>query len=95
MHDSKCYPHQRLISRFRCGCHGQHFDTGRFGKGMEQLNREERVCHACLSHSVEDEHYYLLDCSAYSQICAEYDHLFQHPFHQQWQSSLLLNNPMY
>ena len=27
----------------------------RFGKGMEQLTREKRVCHACLSDSVEDE----------------------------------------
>ena len=75
----KCYPHRRLISRFRCGCHGLHVDTGRFGKGMEQLTREKRVCHACLSDSVEDEHHFLFDCSAYSQIRAEYNHLFQHP----------------
>ena len=64
----KCYPHRRLISRpeprFRYGCHGLHVDTGCFGKGMEQLNREKRVCHACLSDCVEDEHHFLFDCSA-------------------------------
>ena len=54
-------------------------DTDRSGKGMEQLNREERVCHACLSDSIVDEHHVLFDCSTYSQICAECNNLFQHP----------------
>ncbi len=40
----RCYPHRRLISRFRCGCHGLHVDTGRFGKHSEHRSREDRVC---------------------------------------------------
>ncbi len=62
----RCYPHRRLISRFRCGCHGLHVDTGRFGKDREHCNREDRVCFVCMSGSVEDENHFLFDCPAYS-----------------------------
>lgn len=33
---------RRLISRFRCGCHGLRIDTGRFG--TDRLPKEDRVC---------------------------------------------------
>ncbi len=72
----RCYPHRRLISRFRCGCHGLHVDTGRFGKHSEHCSREDRVCHVCMSGSVEDEHHFLFDCPAYSHIRQQYSHLF-------------------
>ena len=72
----RCYPHRRLISRFRCGCHGLHVDTGRFGKDSEHRNREDRVCLVCMSGSVEDEHHFLFDCPAYSHIRQQYSHLF-------------------
>ena len=60
----------RLISRFRCGCHGLHVDTGRFGKDSGHRSREDRVCLVCMSGSVEDEHLFLFDCPAcaYSHI---------------------------
>ena len=38
----RCYPHRRLISEFRCGCHGLHIDIGRFGKDSEHCSREDR-----------------------------------------------------
>ncbi len=72
----RCYPHRRLISRSRCGCHGIHVDTGRFGKDSEHRSREDRVCFVCMSGSVEDEHYFLFDCPACSHIRQQYSHLF-------------------
>ncbi len=72
----RCYPHRRLISRFRCGCHGLHVDTGRFGKHSEHCSREDRVCLVCMSGSVEDEHHFLFDCPAYIHIRQQYSHLF-------------------
>ncbi len=72
----RCYPHRRLISRFRCGCHGLHVDTGRFGKDSEHRSREDRVCLVCMFGSVEDEHHCLFDCPAYSHIRQQYSHLF-------------------
>jgi len=89
----RCCPHRRLISRFRCGCHGLHVDTGRFGKGSEHCSREDRVCLVCMSSSVEDEHHFLFDCPAYCRIRQQYSH----PFHQASSSEAafwLLTNPM-
>ncbi len=72
----RCYPHRRLISRFRCGCHGLHVDTACFGKDSEHRSREDRVCLVCMSGSVEDEHHFLSDCPAYNHIRQQYSHLF-------------------
>ena len=74
----KCYPYRKLISRFRCGCHGLHVDTGRFGRGEEARSREERLCPVCLTCSVEDEHHFLFDCPAYCHIRDQHSNLFQH-----------------
>ncbi len=74
----KCYPYRKLISRFRCGCHGLHVDTGRFGRGEEARSREERLCPVCLSCSVEDEHHFLFDCPAYCHTHDQHSNLFQH-----------------
>ena len=49
----KCYPHGRLISRFRCGCHTLLVDTGLFGRDNERCSREDKVCLVCMSGSVE------------------------------------------
>jgi hypothetical protein len=65
---------------FRCGCHGLHVDTGRFGKGSEHCSREDRVCLVCMSGSVEGEHHFLFDCPAYSHIHQQYSHLFPSRF---------------
>lgn len=34
----------KAITGFRCGCHGLHADTGRFGRGAQQLDRGDRLC---------------------------------------------------
>ena len=66
---------RRLSSRFRCGCHGLHVDTGRLGS--QKLPREDRVCHACQSSSVEDEHHFLFDCPVYAHTRDTFATLFQ------------------
>ena len=49
---------RRLISRFRCGCHGLHVDTGRWAAA--KLSREDRVCQVCHSLAVEDEQHFFV-----------------------------------
>ena len=75
----KCYPHRRLLSRFRCGCHGLRVDTGRFGKNSQALTREQRICEVCGSSSVEDEHHFLFDCPAYNEVRRRHAELYQVP----------------
>ena len=53
-----------LLSRFRCGCHGLHVDTGRFVNNPW----DDRVCEVCKSGCVESEHHFLFDCPAYAHI---------------------------
>lgn len=67
------FPNRRLISRFRCGCHGLHVDAGRF----TQIPREDRVCEVCNSLCVEDEHRFLFDCPAYAHTRGGHATLFQ------------------
>ena len=74
----RCYPHRRLIGRFRCDCHGLHVGTGRFGKDNEPCSREDRLCTVCMSGSLEDKHHFLFDCPAYSHT----RQLNSHHFHQ-------------
>ena len=45
-------------------------------KIVNSRSREERVCLVCMSSSVEDGHFFLFDCPAYSHICQQYSHLF-------------------
>ena len=58
----------KLISRFRCGCHGLHVDTGRLLPLAQQVPREQRHCVFCTSGSAEDEHHFVFDCPAYCAI---------------------------
>ena len=74
-----CFSSRRLISRFRCGCHGLHVDTGRFDS--QKLPREDRVCHVCRSSSVEDEHHFLFDSPVYARIRDTFTALFQECSH--------------
>ena len=51
-----CAENGRLLSNFRCGCHGLHADTGRWVGTA-------RLCQ--VSHSlqdVEDEQHFIVDC---------------------------------
>ena len=66
------FPNRRLSSRFRCGCHGLHVDTGRF----VTTPRDDRVCEVCKSGCVENEHHFLFDCPAYAHIRYSHATLF-------------------
>lgn len=75
-----CFYNKKLISRFRCGCHGLHVDTGRFGQGAQKLDREDRVCEVCHSTAVEDEQHFLFDCPAYAHTRDAFPALFQNSY---------------
>ncbi len=64
----KGFKSRKLISRFRCGCHGLHVDTGRLLPLAQQVPREQRHCLFCASGSAEDEHHFVFDCPAYCAI---------------------------
>ena len=68
-----------LISRFRCGCHGLHVDTGRFLPVGQKVLREQRFCLVCGSNTAEDEHHFLFDCPAYCHIRNNFDAIFWGP----------------
>ena len=59
---------RKLISRFRCGCHGLHVDTSRLLPLAQQVPREQRHCVFCASGAAEDEHDFVFDCPAYCAI---------------------------
>ena len=62
------FQHLKSFSRFRCGCHGLHVDTGRFNPVGQKVDREQRFCLVCASGTAEDEHHFLFDCPAYCSI---------------------------
>ena len=69
-----CMANRVLLTRFRCGCHGLHIDTGRW----VGLDRKDRLCQVCNSgQDVEDEHHFLFDCPAYSYIRLKHMHVFE------------------
>ena len=76
--DVQSFASRRLISRFRCGCHGLRVDTGRFG--AVRLAREDRLCEVCNSASVEDEEHFLFECPVYASIRHTHSALFQDQF---------------
>ena len=65
---------RRLVSRFRCGCHGVHVDTGQFKPVGQRVDREQRFRHVCGSDTAEDEHHFVYDCPAYCSIRDRYCH---------------------
>lgn len=73
----KCISNRRLLSRFRCGCHGLHVDTGRW-VGTERKDRLCQVCHSL--QDVEDEQHFIFDCLAYSHITDRHTYLFQQAY---------------
>ena len=64
----KNFRSRRLVSRFRCGCHGLHVDTGQFKPVEQREDRKQRCCPVCASDTAEDEHPFVLDCPAYCPI---------------------------
>jgi len=72
----KGFKNRKLISRFRCGCHGLHVDTGRFSPLAQQVPREQRHCVLCASGSAEDEHHFVFDCPAYCAIRNRFTNIF-------------------
>ena len=59
---------RRLVSRFRCGCHGLHVDAGQFKPVAQRVDGEHRFCLVCTSDTAEDEHHFVFDCPAYCSI---------------------------
>ena len=64
----KNFKSRRLISRFRCGCHGLHVDTGEFKPVGQKEDRKQRFCLVFASDTAEDEHHFVFDCPAYCSI---------------------------
>ena len=66
-----------MLSRFRCGCHGLHVDTGR----RVETKREDRLCQVChSSKDVEDEQHFSFSCPAYSDVRQKHASLSQQAF---------------
>ena len=64
----KSFRNRRLVSRFRCGCHGLHVDTGHFEFVAQRVDRGHRFCLVCASDTAEDERHFVFDCTAYCSI---------------------------
>ena len=75
----KNFRSRRLVSRFRCGCHGLHVDTGNFKPGGQKVPREHRLCLVCGSDTAEDEHHFVFDCPAYCSIRDRFTAIFWGP----------------
>ncbi len=75
----KGFKSRKLISRFRCGCHGLHVDTGRLLPLTQQVPREQRHCVFCASGLAEDEHHFVFDCPAYCAIRSRFTNIFWGP----------------
>ena len=75
----KGFKSQKLISRFRCGCHGLHVDTGRLLPLAQQVPREQRHCSFCASGTAEDEHHFVFDSPAYCAIRNKFTNIFWGP----------------
>ena len=59
---------QSIVSRFRCGCHGLHVDTGQFKPVEQRVDREQRFCPVFATDTAEDEHHFVFDCPEYCSI---------------------------
>ena len=64
----KNFRNRRFVSRFRCGCHGLHVDTGQFKPVGESIDQEQGFCPVCPSDTPEDKHHFVFDCPAYCSI---------------------------
>ena len=59
----KNFRSRRLVSRFRCGCHGLHVDSGQFKPIAQRVDREQRFCLVCASDTAaEDDHMNITVC---------------------------------
>ena len=75
----KGFKSRKLISRFRCKCHGLHVDTGRLLPLTQLVPREQRHCIFCASDSAKDEHHSVFDCLAYCAIRNKVRNMFWGP----------------
>ncbi len=75
----KGFKSRKLISRFRCGFHGLHVDTGRLLPLTQQVPRVQRYCVFCASGLAEDEHHFVFDCPAYCAIRNRFTNIFWGP----------------
>ena len=69
----------RLVSRFRCGCHGLHVDTGQLKPVEQRVDRELCFCSVCATDTAEDGHHSVFDCPAYCSIRDRFTAIFWGP----------------
>ena len=70
---------RRLVSRFRCGCHGLHVDTGQFKPVEQRVDRELRFCFVCATDIAEGEYHFVFECPAYCSIRDRFTAIFWGP----------------
>ena len=75
----KNFRRHRLVSRFRCGCHGLHVDTGQFKPVEQRVDREQRFCPVCETDTAEDEHHFVFDYPEYCSIRERFTAIFWGP----------------
>jgi hypothetical protein len=77
LEDIKSKANRRMLARFRTGSHTLRIETGRWSNEAQKA----RLCPACTSASIEDEHHFVFECPAYSSIRSKpkYRGLFQEP----------------
>ena len=73
------YRSRGLVSRFRCGCHGLHVDSGQLKPVAQRVDREQRFCLVCASDTAEDEHHFVFDCPANCSIRDRFTTMFWGP----------------
>ena len=64
----KNFEYRRVVSTFRCGCHGLDAGTGEFKPVRQKVDREQHFCLVCASDMTEDEHHFVFDCPAHCSI---------------------------
>ena len=72
----KNFTSRRLVSRFRCGCHGVHVYSSQFKPVAQRVDREQRFCLVCASDTAEDEHHFVFDCPAHRSIRDRFTTIF-------------------
>ena len=53
---------RRLVSKFRCGCHGLHVDTDNFKHVGQKVDRDQRFCLACGADTAEVDDPFVSGC---------------------------------
>ena len=76
----KTFRSRRVVSRFRCGCHDLHVDTGNFKPVGPKVDREQRFYLKLLAHTQQRMNTtFVFDCPAYFSVRDKYTAIFWGP----------------